>query len=60
MDATMVDVTEIPDVRRGDKVVVLGRQKEREITAMMLADWAGTVTYQILSNWSPRLNRFFP
>ena len=57
MDATMVDVTDIPDVQKGDEVVVLGRQREREITAMMLANWAGTVTYHIMSNWSPRMNR---
>lgn len=57
MDATMVDVTDIPEVEKGDAVVLMGRQGEREITAMMIADWAGTVTYDILTRWSARMER---
>lgn len=57
MDATMVDVTDIADVQKGDEVVLMGRQKEQEITAMMIADWAGTVTYDILSRWTNRMLR---
>jgi UDP-N-acetylmuramoyl-L-alanyl-D-glutamate--2,6-diaminopimelate ligase len=57
MDATMVDVTDIPDVQKGNEVVLLGRQGEKEITAMMVADWAGTVTYDILSRWTNRMER---
>ncbi|MFH2130954.1 MAG: UDP-N-acetylmuramoyl-L-alanyl-D-glutamate--2,6-diaminopimelate ligase [bacterium] len=57
MDATMVDVTDIPDVQKGDAVVLMGRQGDDEITAMMIADWAGTVTYDILSRWTTRMER---
>ncbi len=57
MDATMVDVSEIPNVQIGDEVVILGTQAGNEITAMMLADWADTVTYQITTNWSTRVDR---
>ncbi len=57
MDATMVDVSSIPKVEVGDEVVLLGRQEEMEITAMEIADWSGTVTYQILSNWTGRIER---
>jgi len=59
MDATMVDVNTIAGVQIGDEVVLLGSQQKKEITAMMIADWAGTVTYDILSRWSGRMDRIF-
>ncbi|MBU3915536.1 UDP-N-acetylmuramoyl-L-alanyl-D-glutamate--2,6-diaminopimelate ligase [bacterium] len=59
MDATMVDVSEILEAIEGSEVVLLGKQGEREITAMSLADWAGTVTYDILSRWSSRMERYY-
>ena len=58
MDATMVDVTEIEGIQVGDEVILLGSQLDKEITAMMIADWAETVTYDILSHWSRRMDRF--
>ncbi len=59
MDATMVNISGIPDVKPGDKVVVLGKQGDAEISAMMLADWAGTVTYEILAGWTKRMDRIY-
>ena len=55
MDAMMVDVTEIPGVSVGDEVTLLGQDQEETLSAMMLADWAGTTTYGILAGWTPRL-----
>ncbi|MDH5560887.1 MAG: UDP-N-acetylmuramoyl-L-alanyl-D-glutamate--2,6-diaminopimelate ligase [Deltaproteobacteria bacterium] len=59
MDGTMVDISAIKGVKEGDEAVLLGSQLEREITANMLADWAGTVTYDILSRWSTRMDRCY-
>lgn len=59
MDATMVDISAIEGVLAGDEVVLLGKQEEDEITAMELADWAGTVTYQILAGWTKRMERTY-
>lgn len=59
MDATMVDVTHISEVKAGDRVVLIGKQGKEEITAMMLADWAGTVTYHILAGWTQRMEKVF-
>ena len=59
MDATMVDISGIPDAEIGSEVVLLGRQGDLEITAMEIADWAGTVTYQILSAWTRRMERVY-
>jgi alanine racemase len=59
MDATMIDITDLQGVQAGDEVVLLGKQGNEEITAMELADWAGTVTYQVLSGWTKRLDRIY-
>ena len=58
MDGTMVDVSQIPDITVGDEVVLLGKQGQNEITARMLADWAGTVTYDVMSRWTERIERW--
>ena len=59
MDGTIVDVSHIENIQKNDEVVLLGKQGNREITAMMLADWANTVTYQVMSLWTQRMERVF-
>jgi alanine racemase len=59
MDAFMVDVTDIPQARPGDEVVVMGVQGGEEISAHDLARWAGTVSYDILAGWRARLPRVY-
>ncbi len=48
MNITMVDVTDIPGVMPGDEVVLMGHQGREEIRAEELADWLGTINYEIL------------
>ena len=50
MDQIMADVTEVPEERRflGAPAVLLGRQGDEEITAQEMADWAGTISYEML------------
>ena len=50
MDLTMVDITEVRDVKEGDEVVILGQQGNESITAYELADKAGTIPYEILTS----------
>ena len=50
MDLTMVDLTEVIDVKEGDEVVILGQQGNESITAYELADKAGTIPYEILTS----------
>ncbi|GBD09593.1 Alanine racemase 1 [Candidatus Thermoflexus japonica] len=59
MDQIVVDVTEIPDVKVGDEVVILGRQGEAEISAEELAAWAHTINYEITTRISPRVPRIY-
>lgn len=50
MDLTMVDLTEIEDVRESDEVVILGKQGNESITAYELARKAQTIPYEILTS----------
>lgn len=59
MDQTMLDVTEIPGVQPGDETVILGRQGEERIDAVELADWAGTISYEVLLAITARVPRIY-
>lgn len=60
MDQTMLDVTEIPDVEEGDIVTLIGRDGDEEISAVALAEQAGTITNELLSRLGSRLTRTYP
>lgn len=55
MDAFMVDVSHIPDVKVGDEVVVMGKQGKDEITAHDLGRWTNTFAYEIMTRMGKRL-----
>jgi alanine racemase len=42
-----------------DEVILLGRQREAEISADDLADWAGTISYEVLTNINSRVPRIY-
>lgn len=55
MDQTIVDVTQVPQVRAGDVAVLLGAQQNERITAEELAGWADTISYEVLMWHSGRV-----
>jgi alanine racemase len=57
MDMFMADVTHIPDAKLEDEVVLIGDQGQERISADQLADWAGTINYEIVSRINPLLPR---
>ena len=57
MDQTLVDVTDIPEARRGDVAVVIGRSGEQEIAAYDLSEAGNTITNEWLSCLGARLPR---
>lgn len=59
MDATMVDITDIPEAGMWSEAVLMGQQGGEEITARDLARWKGTVTYEALVCWRSRLPRVY-
>jgi alanine racemase len=59
MDTTMVDVTDVPGVERGDEVVLWGRQGDAEIRIDEVAAWAETISYEILTTIGRRIPRIY-
>ena len=57
MDQTMINVTDIPDVRQGDEVVLIGRQRDDRITAEEVATRLGTINYEVVSAILARVPR---
>lgn len=56
MNMVMVDVTDIPDAKVGDEVVLLGRSGAEAVTAELMASWAQTINYEITT----RINDSIP
>jgi len=48
MNATMVDITDLPPVHTGNEVVLMGRQENEEISADEIAQWLETISYEVL------------
>ena len=57
MNMCMVDVTDVPGVTVEDEVVLLGRQGDEVISAEQLAQWCGTISYEVVSRIHPSLPR---
>ena len=61
MDATMIDVTDLPGrpVDTDDEVVLIGRQGDAEITAAEVARWRNTNSWEVVTAMSGRLTRVY-
>jgi alanine racemase len=63
MDMTMVDVTHVAGAQTGDECVVLGSQRgplgEETITAEEIARCLDTIPWEVLTNISRRVPRFY-
>jgi alanine racemase len=57
MNVSMVDVTDVPDVRVGDDVVLIGRQGGIEVAVEELAELSDTINYEFLARLSPDIPR---
>lgn len=55
MDMTMIDISEIPDAKEGDELIIFGN----ELSVSKLASWAGTIAYDILAGISQRVKRVY-
>jgi alanine racemase len=61
MDATMIDVTDVPGPPVGvdDEVVLIGRQGGEEIPAAEVARWRTTNSWEVTTAMSARLTRVY-
>ncbi len=60
MDQTMIDVTHIPGVARGDEVMLIGAQGDDRIRAEDVALRLGTNNYEVVSMLMARVPRVYP
>lgn len=59
MDQMMVDVTNIPDVKDGDSVIIMGSDGKNSVSAEELANIAGTINYEIVCDVGKRVPRVY-
>jgi alanine racemase len=59
MDQMMVDVTDIPDVQLNDRVVLVGRSGNEEITVETIAAAADSFNYEFVCGISRRVPRIY-
>ena len=59
MDQTMLEVTKIKKVNVGDVVTILGKDGYEQITATEMADWLGTISYEVICGISKRVPRVY-
>lgn len=57
MALTTLDVTDVPGVRVGDVVTLIGMQGSHRIRVEEVASWADTISYEILTGLKPQLYR---
>ncbi len=57
MNLTMVDITDIPDVKMYDTATIIGTDGKEQITAETHAGWCQSINYEILSRLSPLIPR---
>ena len=59
MDWTLLDVTDVPDCKKGDEVTFIGKDGNHQIKAADLARQIDTIGYEITCGISPRVPRVY-
>ena len=57
MDQFMVDVTDIPDVKVGDEVTLIGQDQDEVILMDELGDLSGRFNYELACDLGKRIPR---
>jgi len=59
MDLTLIDVTNVPDVKLNDEVLLMGESAGQSVSAEYLAKTAGTLSYEVTCGIGSRVPRVF-
>lgn len=59
MDQSSINITNIPEVKVGDEVVIIGKQGKEEITVEEVAKRLGTINYEVVTALSNRVTRIY-
>lgn len=58
MNMMMVDVSSLPEVHKGDEVVMIGRQGENEISVSSFSEFSHLVDYELLTRIPDNIPRY--
>lgn len=59
MNMTILDISKRPRAKVNDEVALIGKSKNKEITATDVADWAGTINYEITTRIPEHIERIY-
>jgi alanine racemase len=59
MDQCMIDVSDIPGVKVGDEVILMGEDDNNKFTADTIANIIGTINYEVLCSITKRVPRVY-
>ncbi len=59
MDLIMADVTEIPNVKVGDEVILIGKQGRERVTVEEIAEKTNSISYEVLCLIGKRVPRIY-
>ena len=57
MNIIMVDVTDIPEAKIEDEVILIGKEGDEEISAEQFGTWAATINYEVTTRVNERIGR---
>ncbi|MFO7789243.1 MAG: alanine racemase [Bacteroidales bacterium] len=58
MNMTVVDVTDLPNVKVDDEVVLIGKQGNKEISVSSFSDMNNSMNYELLTRLPPNIPRY--
>ncbi len=59
MDQFMVDITDIPDAKANDEVVLIGKSGDETLTADDMAQMLGSIGYEVICDVGKRVQRVY-
>ena len=57
MDAITVDASNVPGIRVGDVVTLIGQDQADHIKAEQVAEWSDTISWEVLTSIGPRVEK---
>jgi len=57
MNMLTVDITDMPDAKKGDEVVIIGKQNGQEITVASFGEMSNNLNYEVLTRLPARIPR---
>jgi len=58
MNLITVEVTDIPNVNKGDEVVIIGKQRNNEISVASFSEMSNFLNYEVLTRLPSDLPRY--